>query len=781
MNQVPRFDSLLRENVVRHHYEGVAFGAAKVVWRRRLLILSMMAAGLLGGLVALALLPRTYTADAIVQLDFGRDEQGRGTSSFQSTGPTLDAAAIVESEARLLRSRAIARRVVEHLNLAENPAFTPVIPTFTRLMTWLSTKTPEAEISENGETSIAQARALRGDLVALDLLRNLTVTNDTRAYLITVAYTSPDAARSAIIANAFTDEYLRNRMEAGLATAQRTSEWIGVQIQGTRAALESAEAGVNAYRRQSGFLEVGAEGTDLRQQQLQDLTARLDAATANRLAEEGRLSRSREVFAAGNVPSAQDLAGAPLIQRLLEARETAQRDFSDLSRNGPKHPGLARARATLDETQARLRTEVDRAIANLEGDAKTAAEAESALATRIQQIKDAVIDSKKRESQLRSLQRDASSLRDRLKLLTDSHAQAIAAAGLKSASAQVVMQAEAPPVPTGPNPVFVLGLALFGSAGAGLGLSFLIESRKTGFTSDLDLAAETQLACLGMLPVRNARPRLGETRMSDEAVGLIGAGIEARGMTAVSRVVLVTSSVPGEGKTEFIDALAAAAGKKGRRTLIIDASSGRTSKDPNVSASRSRCLADILAGGEPAAFLAGIAAEPVVRVSAPTGVTAAELDAEGRLTALVAAARTTHDLVLLECPPVLLALDVVPLARCADTVVHVVGWNRTPRRTVMAALHRLDTLSITPSGTVLTRVDMHAHRQYFLADQCSHYAAYRQYFAREESAAVRTTPLAATDATGPSPERNKVVPLRPVEEDHSVPARSLRTASTAQS
>ncbi|MCJ2041930.1 exopolysaccharide transport family protein [Methylobacterium sp. J-059] len=693
MNQLPRFDPHLRETSVRDHYDGVAQSAIKMILRRRRLIGVALVVGFVMGIAGLILIKKTYTADALIQLTFSRDEQTRTGSSAQSTGTAVEASALVESEARLLRSRAVARRVVARLNLAADPEFAPATPFILRFESWL----PDNLRTIRPWQTPSSDQTFREDLIAHALLQGLSVTNDIRSYIIGVSYASADPERSAKIVNAFLDEYISNNMETGVRAAQRTSDWVASQIRQTRASLDIAESAVNAYRRQSGFLELSTDG-GMPQQQLQNLSARLDAATALRLAEEARVAHAKEVFVAGGVPSAEDLAGAPVIRELLENREKQRRELVELALNGPKHPGLSRARSALDDTETRLHAEIEGAIKELDGRLRSAADAEAALAAHIRQTKDTAIDFKKRETQLKSLQLDATSLRDRLKVLTESYAQAIAAAGLASTSAQVVMRAEAIPLPSGPNPVVIFAVAMLGATAIGIGGAYLLENRHDGLRSEAELSAETQTPCLGMIPDQPKRPKPSDKRLFEEAIRFLAASIDVQTAAAFGRVLLITSSVAKEGKSDVGRALATEAARNGGRALIVDVASRSTEETGTLSLPLDAAVSD------PDAFLRDFADDPVVRLAAPRWIASDDLTCM-RLAAFIERVRSSFEIIILEAPPVLQSLDFLPLARLADLVVHLARWGTTPRETIAAAFKRFDSLSVRVCGTLMTHVD----------------------------------------------------------------------------
>ena len=74
-------------------------------------------------------------------------------------------------------------------------------------------------------------------------------------------------------------------------------------------------------------------------------------------------------------------------------------------------------------------------------------------------------------------------------------------------------------------------------------------------------------------------------------------------------------------------------------------------------------------------------------------------------------AREQCDLVIIRTPPVMISADAIYLGRHADFVLHVVAWNSTPRRTVIAALERLRNCGIAVDGVILSRVHEKVYRK----------------------------------------------------------------------
>jgi uncharacterized protein involved in exopolysaccharide biosynthesis len=196
---------------LRAHYEGVAYETLRILWARRSLIATVLAADLVLSCLALVLIGPRYTGDeALIQLNFIREEPATGAKNLPMA--TVDAAAVVDGAARIIRSRATACAVVTRLGLDKDP-------TFARQS--LSSRVLTSMRSTFG---LAQAMPSNYDLAVNQLMRRVTVTNDPRSYLISVSITLSDRERAASLANAVALEYLRGQLLQQVAEAYAAAE-----------------------------------------------------------------------------------------------------------------------------------------------------------------------------------------------------------------------------------------------------------------------------------------------------------------------------------------------------------------------------------------------------------------------------------------------------------------------------------------------------------------------------------------------------------------------------
>ena len=193
---------------LREHYDAKSFSTLGLLWRRKGLI---AATCILGGLIAAfgaTALGERYTAEVVVEPKLARDQ------SRSTTGVSLDAASLIETEVELIRSRGVAQKVVSRLDLKNDPIF--------------GTRNIEGTLDANS--------------TATAVLRNIRVSNDARSYLIKISFTSISPIRAAQIANAFAEEYLRARREAA---ARRELSEISAMYGPQHPALRRAQAALD--------------------------------------------------------------------------------------------------------------------------------------------------------------------------------------------------------------------------------------------------------------------------------------------------------------------------------------------------------------------------------------------------------------------------------------------------------------------------------------------------------------------------------------------------------
>jgi succinoglycan biosynthesis transport protein ExoP len=703
---------------VRAQSEAVVTGVLLSIARQWVLILLVVIISLIlaGGLVVV--LRNSYRAEAMIQLDFGKRDAGGPQEQGVSAVP-LDATVVVQSEAVVMRSRMIARRVVQRLGLADEP-HEGIRSAWTTLVIWLRQSLLPRPSQEDALYPITPAEEAERDLMS-----RLTVSTDNRTYIITISYAANSPVVAARVANAVANEYLQRRAEAKIDVDDRRIQWLDGQVVSSTRDLAQAEKDAAAFRTQAGLLD-SAVGSGSGEQQLGDLTAKVNDATFARIGAENRLARVKSLSQAGSALATSDLQDLPTIRVLTERELSARNELIELqTRLGPQHPTVVQARTSLAKATEALAGEATRTVSGIEASVEMTRHVEQAVKERLANLERQIIATKTQQTTLRNLEDRAQAIRERLGSLRRNYEQLLADRAFGAVSASLVVPADPVRFPASPNPVTFLTAALLGGLGIGVLGAILIERRDRGFRSSDELSNNLGVRCLGMLPYlsgktvtvgrRLSRKQMLERIMFDEAVRAVGAGVRLFNATPRSRVVLITSVVPGEGKSLFCRALADALVASGQRVLLIDGTPTRSQRSSEDPPSRGRDSAD----GETSL---------IAQYKAVATITADAF--AGHFTRMLADARNHFDVIVIESPPVMLVADTLVFGRQADIRILVTQWAATTRASVGATFNRLYENSVGVDGLVLTRVDLGRHARLRFADQCAYYSGQRNFYGR---------------------------------------------------
>jgi capsular exopolysaccharide synthesis family protein len=205
--------------------------------------------------------------------------------------------------------------------------------------------------------------------------------------------------------------------------------------------------------------------------------------------------------------------------------------------------------------------------------------------------------------------------------------------------------------------------------------------------------------------------------VSVEQYRKLAAALHEEQVRSQLKTVMVTSSVPGEGKTLTVVNLALTLGESyGRRVLVIDADMRRPSLHSSLNVPNERGLAEALRDDEPLSFVPVLGEVYVLPAGTPGSAPLAALTSD-RMAQVLEECESRFDFVLIDTPPVGVLTDAQVLVRLADAVLFVVGAGSTPAATVERAIAELGGPDAI-FGTVLNRVE---HRRIPSADYHGHY------------------------------------------------------------
>ena len=702
------------------------------VWRalmqRKWLILSMaFAITTLAVVVAVNMKP-VFKSTAMVLFEQGKSRVVSIEEVYGGVGASRENST---THIEFLKSRDVAMRVIRKLNLMTNPEFDPRAPRSAfspgsiLLAIGLGTR-PEDLTDEEIEA------------IVLDKFqRNLTIEPIRLSQLVKISFESKDRLLAASAANEVAAAFIQADLDARFAVTQQANEWLNSRLAYLKAKLDGAEAALQTYRERQGLIDSKTAAQGGTGKQLEELNQRLVEARVRRTQSEQTYNQVRP--GSPNLAQVPAIIGHPAVQRARTAEVEAERRFNDIAqRYGPAYPAYRAAEQELKTARDTTQREVDAVAASIRKEYEAARAAELSLEQTLSRTRGAVQEINRKEIQQGSLEREVDVNRQLYQMFLSRHRETTASADFSISPARLVDPAVASLDPVAPKTVLIGIGALFGSLLAGALITILLYRMDNTIKRADDLEQRLGYPLMSAVPKLTGRDAAQAHRMMvaspasvyAEAIRTIASSVQLSTLDATQKIILVTSAVPGEGKSTVSCNLALMQSRL-RRTLVIDADLRRptTAKRLGLEGAHPG-LAEFVSGARPLAECAHQMGDSKLWVM-PPGLqvpNAAELFATAAFRDAIRSLAGSFDQIIIDSAPVRPVSDATMLATLATGVVFVVAADSTPAPLVRLALKRLGDAGARVLGVVLNRYDVDRAERYY-----GDYSSYGDYAEGDKS------------------------------------------------
>jgi capsular exopolysaccharide synthesis family protein len=732
----------------------------------------------LGATFIFSIVPQ-YTASAYVEIN-PRQAQILNFKDLM-TGTTTDSTTI-GTEIEILRSRNLAERAVQKLNLHSLPEFNDALaaPSIPKaiigsikgasstvqeyLDKWLGlgkagsgakSATSEPVTSEftdlpllsyfrdrdnKHEEYAAVAEQERSNVVDT-YLKRLNVVPLTRSRVIGIFFSSENPRTAATIVNTTADLYIVSQLEAKYETAKRANTWLSDRIAELRRDVDRAERSVETFRNKSGLTR-GKGTATLVDDQLTDLNARY---IQQRTLLGQALARQRQAEDLLKSPNGIETAAAVLnsqvIRDLLRDESLVQRTMVELSNEyGAKHPKMIATKAQQTDIRRKIRIEMEKIIQGLRNEVAVARGAAQQLKSELDasRVKVSALDSA--QVQLRALERESNASRLLLEQLLSRSKELATQTDFQQPDATLITKAPIPDKPTYPKTGLMFILLLTLGTTVGIYGAFLADRVDHGYRSADELTRELGVVALGLIPAISQLKSRGKgpqdycvenpTSAYAEALRSLHTNMLLADVGNRPGVVLVTSALPNEGKSSIVVSLARVLAGAGRAVVVVDCDLRRPTVHGLFGAKDGPGLVECVNGKA--------SLDHVIQEDKQTSVhfiragerstNSPDIFDSVAFQQLLKTLSRSYDMVLLDSPPVLAVSDTLFLARLANKTVLVVRWARTRRAMASLALKKLIDARANIAGVLLSRVDIEGHAQYGFSDSGTYSGAMKKYY-----------------------------------------------------
>jgi polysaccharide biosynthesis transport protein len=624
---------------------------------------------------------------------------------------------------RILKGRDLTRRVIKKLHLEDSAEFNgtaaPPRTPLTSLKDFWRTAVQPVKPARPAEPAKAASEVPDESGLVGAFLSRVAVepVRDSRLVDITFRSLNPEFAAQAT--NTLMDEYVDQNLAAKLHTSQATLDWLQTELGKQQQKVEESERALAEYREKQNAMSLDDKQNIVlsRYNKLNDDLMRARTERAQRKA-------FYDQIRAGNDASVDAIPAVGQNPQVVAAKtrvvELQRQRASLLDKYGDKHPQVVANRTALEDARTQLDTETTKAVQSVRTEYETALLQEQTLSRALEAAKVDVQDLGRKSVDYNVLEREAKSNHTVSDTLLQQQKELRVASSSRTNNVRIIDRAEVPKAPMRPTGrrTWLMALSIgFGLAVAvALGLDYMNDTVKT----PEDVSQRLKLPFLGLVPTVHGDklPLLASTSVPDdfgESFRALRRALVSRYTDPGTKLLVVTSAQPLEGKTITAANIAMALAYGGSRVLLIDADMRRPGLHRPLRLTNERGLAQVIAGQARVRDVIQRTVEPnllAMTAGAPPQ-NPSELLASERMKTLIAnLAVGAFDWVLIDTPPVLAVTDAVILAPSVAGVVYVIGAEMTRRRLAKRALDTIQSSNPRSVTVVLNKVDFARNRHY---------------------------------------------------------------------
>lgn len=681
----------------------------RIFWRGKWLIfLFAVLFMLLGGYYAFYFAEPRFVATARLALDL-RQTNVLDLESVIS-GVSTETASL-NTALEFIRSPDLIEMVVDELDLVEDPEFNIFLRekpkySISMLKNYVRELIVGAPASVESPTSDAIRMTTANSLASI-----VSVTSQRNTYIFNIRATTSSGAKSASIVNTLAQVYLTDQVHKKLTAINSAVDFLAQRVNDLDLEIKTKSAELQDIRNNSNM--ISAETLSALSVRAKDLRERL---IGSKSAYESVLKRQQELE---RVIATQDSMSS-----IAEQLEDATLSTIAAQPEGIDQLSLFDAR--LDRLQQGLSDEVARARAQFD-----------ALDAAFNDIQTEIDEQNLDLVTISDLTREISAIQVLYETFLTRLKETSAQIGLQRADAEILFLAQRG-IQIAPRRSRIIAMSMVLGGMLGAGIVFLISLRVRGIRNSADLEKMTGLRVFGQIaiaPIRHRRDLLSYLRDNNasafsEAIRNLRTSLLMSNIDRPPRVVLVTSSTPGEGKTTVSIALAQNLAGLEKRVLLIEGDIRRRTFTHYFKKTKAGGLFSVIQGEnsiEDSAFHDEVLGADVI-MGDKTSVNAADVFASERFKLVLETVREKYDFIIIDSPPVLAVPDSRIIGPLCDAVLYVVKWDSTSTEVVGEGIRQISSGGLSPTGLVLTQIDSRKMRTY---GYDGHYGAYASDYYKE--------------------------------------------------
>ncbi|MGR5421562.1 GumC family protein [Vibrio sp. PNB22_4_1] len=673
-------------------------------------------------LVALSITP-TYRATATLLIEASPQ---KAISIEEVVGIDTRAKEYYLTQFEILKSNQVAQRVIDKLQLNQVAEFNPNL--IVKKAGFLDAIKSElqshplldpyfAKDSDDNQDSIVKQEALNRSVLKAFKSR-LTISPIRKTQLVNISFESQDPKLAAEIANAVGLAFIENNLDSKLLATEQATGWINQRLNELKDKLDTSEKALLQFLQQQELIDNSGIAA-LTSTELTNLTNRIAKATDERIEAQALYNALKNNKAdLASLGANSMISNHPQIRDIRLAESKAEKEVSELSkRYGPKHDKMIQANAQLRSIQNRADKLVRKLVNGIEKELASAKEQERVLKNELLSKKDEFQALSVVKSEYDALKREVDSNAKLYDLFLTRQKETSATSDFSAANARFSDYALVPEYPSKPNRKLIVVLTLVASLGFAVVLVICLDAFNNTIATARDFESKLGLLPTGSIPM--VKDKLYKKTPIDaqvfsnrkfsvfqESVDSIRTSLYLSLPNTERKLLAISSSVPGEGKTTTVINLAQSFARL-EKVLVIDCDLRKPSVGNRFGLSKSQPgLTNILLMNTPLQECITTMDNTNLDVLS-AGMLAPnpqELLSSNAFEKLLTYFASKYDRIILDTPPILPVKDAFIIGKFTQGILLVVKANSTSKSVYKHTMTLFTKHQITIDGVVLNQV-----------------------------------------------------------------------------
>lgn len=587
------------------------------------------------------------------------------------------------------------------------------------------------------------ALSLGGPLSASEVLaRNRKILPQRMSLMVNIAYSHPDPVVAAEVANLFADEFIDYNLKLNIDNSMKAVEDLRIRADQQEDRVEELEYKLADYREQNNAVSLDSQENIAREQlgSLNEIKSQnknvLDNYETRWNLIENYKREGKDLWDLSFIAEQEQVAS--LLDKISEARI----NISSLSkRYREKHPLMIQQLQTLQEAETELEEAVENSVDKVYAGYLEAKQNFEMASQRLAEKEGELIELSRTRVEFNSLMRDLEVQDNFFQALNSRMTTEKAQVNLKNPNARVIDEASPPPddKPSSPNVVVNLAAGFFGGLAVGTALVFGVAFLDDRVKSAFDIEGTIGLPMLGVVP----RIKKLDTNTKAQAVAsnvdrhvtetfrTIHSALKLNDESKNAKVLLATSTVPGEGKSFVSSNMALTFANHGEKTLLLDCDLRLPNVARSLQLENEKGLLDHMEQGASLddALIKEVYPNLDVLPSGGKSKNPTQVLNSAQFESMMAELRDRYDRIVIDTPPLAAVSDALNLLSLVDGVIYVIKFNTVKRKTAEVNVRRLWESNTPVFGAILNNITSSLSSYYY-----SHYSdnSYQDYYIQQE-------------------------------------------------